>query len=254
MGPTGRGHDPGGHRGGRAHPPLLDRVHAWRSQVRAVLHLPELVRHLDDDPRTGRLVRRALRGLGVGGPVLLPVDLLLVRATRGCGCRQEGVRGEPGRRCRLPGCTHARVLGVRHASVRRGLRKCRRSPHDGHGDRDHDPVARGCGGEVGPVAPAHLAARRHGGPHARVGTDPRRNDGDSGCLHGREDRRIVRHRTGLGRDRGGRRGRDRPCSPRPSPSRRTTSSGCWPTRPSANSATCSWPSAPPATSPGYSTS
>ena len=39
--------------------------------------------------------------------------------------------------------------------------------------------------EVGPVHPAHLAARRHGRPHAGLGPDPRRHHGRGRRLHGR---------------------------------------------------------------------
>ena len=39
-------------------------------------------------------------------------------------------------------------------------------------------------GQVGPVLPAHLAARRDGGPDAGVGPDPRRDHGHRRRLHG----------------------------------------------------------------------
>ena len=39
-------------------------------------------------------------------------------------------------------------------------------------------------GQIGPARPAHLAARRHGGPDAGLGADPRRHHGDRRRLHG----------------------------------------------------------------------
>ena len=47
--------------------------------------------------------------------------------------------------------------------------------------------------EVGPVHPPHLAARRHGRPHAGVGPHPRRHHGRGRHLHGRPPlRRVLR--------------------------------------------------------------
>ena len=45
--------------------------------------------------------------------------------------------------------------------------------------------------EVGPVHPPHLAARRHGRPHAGVGAHPRRHHGRGRHLHGRPPLRRV---------------------------------------------------------------
>ena len=49
--------------------------------------------------------------------------------------------------------------------------------------------------EVGPVHPAHLAARRHGRPHAGVGADPRRHHGRGRHLHGRPPLRACSSRA-----------------------------------------------------------
>ena len=78
-----RAHAPGRHRGGVPHPPLLDRLHARRSGLRALLHLPEPVRVLDGDAGAGRQLPPALRLLGGGRPLLLSADRLLVHAEGG---------------------------------------------------------------------------------------------------------------------------------------------------------------------------
>ena len=74
-------------------------------------------------------------------------------------------------------------------SVRRYLRRrpgtgrdAARLPLDGveRGQPDRVPAVRGRDGQVGAAFPAHLAARRDGGPDAGLGADPRRDDGDGG--------------------------------------------------------------------------
>ena len=89
--------------------------------------------------------------------------------------------------------------------------------------------------QVGAGPAAHLAARRHGRPHAGQRPDPRRDDGRRRRLHGRPPAAAVRP----GRPAGGRlRGRDHGLpGARPSPWSRPTSRSPWPTPPSASSAT-----------------
>ena len=109
--------------------------------------------------------------------------------------------------------------------------------------------------QVGPAAAVRLAARRHGRPHAGVGPDPRRHHGHRRRLPAwsASTRCSPRPTTGLpDAHRLGRRASPR-CSPPPSPSPRTTSRRCSPTRRSASSATCSWPSASAPTWPPSST-
>jgi hypothetical protein len=95
--------------------------------------------------------------------------------------------------------------------------------------------------QVGSVHPAHLAARRHGRPHAGVGAHPRRHHGRGRHLHGRPpvrrvlQRPVHRHRQLINALAVV--GRSRCCSAPCSPSCRATSRRCWPTPRSASSAT-----------------
>ena len=109
----------------------------------------------------------------------------------------------------------------------------------GHVPRHRAPALHGGDGQVGPVPAVHVAARRHGRPDAGVGPHPRRHHGDGGRVHGGalpqalRDGARCRSRSWPGSARSPR------SSPRPSASPRPTSRGCWPTRRSASSATCS---------------
>src|SRR3990170_9049396 len=60
--------------------PLLRRLHARRSRLRAVLYLPEPLRLLDGDAGPGGQLPGPLRLLGGRGALLLSPDRLLVRA------------------------------------------------------------------------------------------------------------------------------------------------------------------------------
>ena len=99
--------------------------------------------------------------------------------------------------------------------------------------------------QVGPAPAVRLAARRHGRPDAGLGAHPRRHHGHrrrlpAWCASTRCSPRLADWVPDADRlDRGA----SPRCSPPPSPSPRTTSRRCWPTRRSASSATCSWPSA-----------
>ena len=98
-------------------------------------------------------------------------------------------------------------------------------------------------GEVRADSPLHLAARRHGRPHAGQRLDSCGHHGDGRRLHGgalecacsRFPPRRWRWWRGLARR--------RPSGRRPSAWCRTISSACWPIRRSASWVTCFWPAA-----------
>ena len=195
-------------------------------------------------PGAGRQLPLQLPRLGGRRRLLLPADLVLVRAGRG--------RRRPARRPSSPtgSATSGFMIGhvpdlrpLRVAQLhRRASARCRR--HAGAlatvtatGHRP-DAVPRGRR-QVGPAPAVHLAARRHGGPDAGVGPHPRRHHGHRRRLPdgpGRPDPALRPRRPDGHRHR---RARPPPCSPPPSPAPRTTSRRCWPTRPSPSSATCS---------------
>jgi NADH-quinone oxidoreductase subunit L len=87
--------------------------------------------------------------------------------------RQEGVRHQPRRRLGLHGRHLPRWTSV--GSI--GYLDIANAAHhgeivgDGHGDRC--AVLRGCDRQVGAASAVRLAARRHGGPDAGLGADPR---------------------------------------------------------------------------------
>jgi NADH-quinone oxidoreductase subunit L len=95
-------------------------------------------------------------------------------------------------------------------------------------------------GQVGAVLPAHLAAGRHGRPDPGVGPDPRGDHGHRRRLYGLPAVAALRIRADTPRWSSPSSARSRPCSPRPSAGR-TTSSGSSPIRPVRSSATCSSP-------------
>ena len=78
-----------------------------------------------------------------------------------------------------------------------------------HADRAVPAAVHGRHGQVGAVPAAHLAARRHGGPDAGLGADPRRHHGDGRRVHGGAAVAAVRAGAGgaAGRDAGRRRHR-----------------------------------------------
>ena len=87
------------HRRRRPDPPLLDRLHARRPSVRAVLHLPEPLRLLHADAGPGGQPAGDLPRVGGRRAVLLPADLVLVHRGGQRGRGQEGVHHQPdGRR------------------------------------------------------------------------------------------------------------------------------------------------------------
>ena len=91
--------------------------------------------------------------------------------------RQEGLRHQPRRRLGLHGRHVRRLLHLRHAELHRvppGGRR-RRRPDHGH-DHRRDALRRRHR-QVGPDPALHLAARRHGRPHAGLRAHPRRHHG-----------------------------------------------------------------------------
>ena len=108
---------------------------------------------------------------------------------------QEGLHHEPHRRLRLPGrhVPHlARSLGTLTSprSSRRRAEALGGRRRGGHGDHAV-PLPR-LHRQVGADPALHLAARRHGRPHAGLRADPCRHDGDGGRLPGRAHQRALR--------------------------------------------------------------
>ena len=161
---------------------------------------------------------------------------------------QEGVRRQPGRRLRV----HAR--DVLHHRQHRQPRLRRDEPagreHPAH-DRDRDRAAavRRLHRQERADPVARLAPRRDGGPDPGLGADPRGDDGDRRHLPAVPRASVLRGERR--RDDGGRvdRRRARRCSRARSRSSNPTSNGCWRTRPSASSATCSSPAGSARTRP-----
>ena len=105
----------------------------------------------------------------------------------------QGLRRQPRRRLRLRARHLRHLRRVPHHQPRPGVRR-----RAGHGRQDvrvprlpgrypDDAVpaaVHGRDGQVGAVPAAHLAARRHGGPDAGLGADPRRDHGDRRRVHG----------------------------------------------------------------------
>ena len=172
---------------------LLDRLHARGRQPAALLRLPVGLHlrhaHAGDVRQPGADVLR----LGGRRPLLLPADRLLVHQALGERGGDQGLRRQPRRRLRL--CAgHLRPLRrLPHhqprAAVRRRPGGCRpelRLPRlSGRHPDDAVPAAvHGRDGQVGAVPAAHLASRRHGGPDAGLGADPRRDHGHRRRVHG----------------------------------------------------------------------
>src|ERR1039458_7475989 len=198
-------HGPVRHRGLRADPPVLDRLHASGARLHEVLRVHEPLRLLDAPARPRQQPARDVRGLGGRRRVLVLARLLLLRPGQRRVRRQEGLRlqTDPGRRdawrdvCPVHAPAHAHVPG--HRQGRAGALGHRR-------DVGRARAALRCRGQVGPDPVVQLAPRRDGGPHAGLGADPRRHDGDRGGVPAVPDEpRPGAFGVGTGHDRDRRR-------------------------------------------------
>ncbi len=97
--------------------------------------------------------------------------------------------------------------------------------------------------QVGAASTLCLAARRHGRPHAGFRPDPCRDHGHRRRVYGGAVECVVCAGARLDEDHGDHRRLHRIVCRHPSRWCRTTSSGCWPTRPCPSWDTCSSPSA-----------
>src|SRR5204862_204262 len=104
---------------------LLARVPRRRAgaRPRAVLHLPVALRVLDARARPLPILRPDVRVLGVGGPVLLPPDRLLVRAAVRRACGREGLLDHQARRPRVRHRDRHALGRDGHLRVPRALRE-----------------------------------------------------------------------------------------------------------------------------------
>ena len=194
RGPADRGHDDR-----HARPRLLDRVHAPRPGLLALLRLPQPVHGLDAPARPGRQLAGGVRGLGAGGPVQLPADRLLVpqadapprrarRRSSRTASATSASRSGSWRSSSTPGrstsATRSQVLIAPTAS----------RPADPDLDRRAADLRRR-GRQERPVPAPRLAARRDGGPDAGLGPDPRRDDGQRRRLPRRPGQPDLRQRA-----------------------------------------------------------
>src|SRR5499427_5982509 len=202
SGSAHRGDAPRGHRRRIPHPRLLHRVHARGSRRCALLHLSESVRLLHAHLGDGRRLPPPLRGLGGGGPLLLSPHRVLVSEAVGHRRGQEGLHRQPRGRLRLRPRRHAHLDDLRHADLPRRLQQGHRRGEHGHLSRHCSPPLHWRLRQVRPAPALHLAARRHGGPHARVRPHPRRHHGDGGRVHGGALPQALRDGASLPGDRG----------------------------------------------------
>ena len=173
---------------------LFHRLHARGRQPPALLRLPQRLHLRHADAGDVRQPRADVLRLGGRRPLLLSADRLLVHQAGGQRGGHQGVRRQPRRRLRLRARHLRAVRGVQHRQPRPAFR--RRAPAwpgknvrvprlPGRHPDDAVPAAvHGRHGQVGAVPAAHLAARRHGGPDARLGADPRRDHGHRRRVHG----------------------------------------------------------------------
>ena len=96
-GPPLPGHDAGGLGCLLRHPHLLRGLHARRSGLPPLLHLPEPFRLLHAHPGRRQQLPAHVRGLGGRGALLLLPDRLLVREEIRLGRGQEGLYRQPDR-------------------------------------------------------------------------------------------------------------------------------------------------------------
>ena len=172
---------------------LFDRLYARGPQPAALLRLSVDVHLRHAGAGDKRQFPAAVLRLGGRRARLLPADRLLVSQARGQRGRHQGLHRQSRRRFRLRARHLRHVRGVRHDRLRgRVSRRPRHGrqahgvpgPPMGHTDRAVPAAVHGRHGQVGAVLAAYLAARRHGGPDAGLGADPRRHHGDGGRVHG----------------------------------------------------------------------
>ena len=221
------------HRRRRAHPPLLDRLHARGPEVLQVLRVPEPVPVLDAHARPGLEHGRHVPRLGGRGRLLLPPRVLLAHP--------RARRRSPGRRRSSP--PGSATWGSCWPCSSPSRRWARSTSASSTGPRtsgcSRSSTANGIAallflGAVGKSAqlPLYLwLPGRHGGPHPGLRPHPRRDHGDGRCVpHGARE-----PRAGRGDGRAGRASPSSASPPRSSrpPSRwpRTTSRRCSPTPP-----------------------
>ena len=131
------------------------------------------------------------------GPLLVPADRVLVRASRRRP-RRARRRSSSTASATSASCSaccslfSARRLASHFETAVRGrAARCSRSARRGDHDRDAAAVPRRHRQERADPA-LRLAARRDGGPDAGLGADPRRDDGHRRRVHGRALPRAVR--------------------------------------------------------------
>ena len=159
---------------------LLAGLHEGRAGVSALLCLPVVVHDEHDGAGGGYQHLPDVPLLGTGGRKLLPAHRFLLHEEGGRRGLEEGVYRDALRRPGVP--RRHPLLRVLCRDVllhaRRAAAGCRRCD---------DPAGAGADvhrrrGQERHVPAAYLAARRHGGPDARVGADPCRDDGRGGRL------------------------------------------------------------------------
>ncbi len=91
--------------------------------TRPLFHVLESVRLLDARPGHGQQLPDDVRWVGGCGPVLLPVDRLLVRKAVGSERRQEGIHRQPRRRLWFCPGHHAHLRHLWHAGLQYRIRE-----------------------------------------------------------------------------------------------------------------------------------
>ena len=164
--PADRDHADRGHHGLEPRAPLFLRLHGSRSAVargrglQAALLCLSVVLHLRDaDAGDRRQPGADVLRLGRRGRRLLPADRLLLPQALGQCRRDQGLRGQPGRRFRLCARHLRAVLPDRFDQLRRHLRRRTRSGRN-PADLPLDRMERGQPGGLPAVHRARWANRR----------------------------------------------------------------------------------------------
>ena len=168
---------------------LLHRLRPRRPPLHPLLRLPRPVHRVDALLRPRREHAADDRRLGAGRRLLLRAHRPLVGGEAELRRRAQGVPHQPRRRRRPAHRRDHPVLRRRQDAstildINMLRQRRRRSATRCCSSASLLPDRRGHV-EVGPVHPAHLAARRHGRPDAGLGAHPRRHHGRGRRLHGR---------------------------------------------------------------------